>query len=213
MLLTCVQCVSSYYLYHDCVSFLLFSLFTRLLIFLLALYVAVELCLHLHLACFFCIVSCYDSFFFFSSRRRHTRCALVTGVQTCALPIYATIDEALARMQEENRHLSPDRARHLTLHGVAQNEDGSYSWKFDNYVRPISPVDMTLEEMRHLWSRITCPVLHVYGQESWAISHLADGRMDYFPNASTVTFERAGHWVHHDRLDDFLVEARRFLRE
>src|SRR3546814_2412949 len=26
-------------------------------------------------------------FFFFASRRRHTRCALVTGVQTCALPI------------------------------------------------------------------------------------------------------------------------------
>src|SRR3546814_10807030 len=31
---------------------------------------------------FSCVV-----FFFFSSRRRHTRCALVTGVQTCALPI------------------------------------------------------------------------------------------------------------------------------
>src|SRR3546814_1035668 len=31
----------------------------------------------------------FYSFFFFSSRRRHTRCALVTGVQTCALPIYA----------------------------------------------------------------------------------------------------------------------------
>src|SRR3546814_8329463 len=33
---------------------------------------------------------CADVFccFFFSSRRRHTRCALVTGVQTCALPIY-----------------------------------------------------------------------------------------------------------------------------
>src|SRR3546814_4567911 len=30
----------------------------------------------------FCIL-----LFFFSSRRRHTRCALVTGVQTCALPI------------------------------------------------------------------------------------------------------------------------------
>src|SRR3546814_4761032 len=29
----------------------------------------------------------YVVFFFFSSRRRHTRCALVTGVQTCALPI------------------------------------------------------------------------------------------------------------------------------
>src|SRR3546814_5756742 len=30
--------------------------------------------------------------FFFSSRRRHTRCALVTGVQTCALPIWPTLD-------------------------------------------------------------------------------------------------------------------------
>src|SRR3546814_12089475 len=29
-----------------------------------------------------------DKYVFFSSRRRHTRCALVTGVQTCALPIY-----------------------------------------------------------------------------------------------------------------------------
>src|SRR3546814_9902725 len=31
-------------------------------------------------------------FVFFSSRRRHTRCALVTGVQTCALPISAQRD-------------------------------------------------------------------------------------------------------------------------
>src|SRR3546814_10086169 len=31
--------------------------------------------------------------FFFSSRRRHTRCALVTGVQTCALPISVNITE------------------------------------------------------------------------------------------------------------------------
>src|SRR3546814_1357927 len=30
--------------------------------------------------------------FFFSSRRRHTRCALVTGVQTCALPIFVVRD-------------------------------------------------------------------------------------------------------------------------
>src|SRR3546814_6418608 len=38
-----------------------------------------------------CISDVFISFlfFFFSSRRRHTRCALVTGVQTCALPISA----------------------------------------------------------------------------------------------------------------------------
>src|SRR3546814_8481133 len=33
------------------------------------------------------ILISFHLFFFFSSRRRHTRCALVTGVQTCALPI------------------------------------------------------------------------------------------------------------------------------
>src|SRR3546814_1295106 len=34
------------------------------------------------------------SSFFFSSRRRHTSCALVTGVQTCALPIWALFPSA-----------------------------------------------------------------------------------------------------------------------
>src|SRR3546814_4752416 len=38
----------------------------------------------------------FSYFFFFSSRRRHTRCALVTGVQTCALPIYAMVIVELA---------------------------------------------------------------------------------------------------------------------
>src|SRR3546814_9374780 len=38
--------------------------------------------------CRYCVCMYDDySYFFFSSRRRHTRCALVTGVQTCALPI------------------------------------------------------------------------------------------------------------------------------
>src|SRR3546814_8568952 len=35
-----------------------------------------------------CMFVCFG-YVFFSSRRRHTRCALVTGVQTCALPIFS----------------------------------------------------------------------------------------------------------------------------
>src|SRR3546814_2581691 len=42
-------------------------------------------CLFYFLVLFILLALCI--FFFFSSRRRHTRCALVTGVQTCALPI------------------------------------------------------------------------------------------------------------------------------
>src|SRR3546814_286443 len=47
------------------------------------------------MCCFRSFVSiCMLLLFFFSSRRRHTRCALVTGVQTCALPICSRRDQA-----------------------------------------------------------------------------------------------------------------------
>src|SRR3546814_14082540 len=42
--------------------------------------------------------------FFFSSRRRHTRCALVTGVQTCALPTSSFAKIAYASCWVKHRH-------------------------------------------------------------------------------------------------------------
>jgi pimeloyl-ACP methyl ester carboxylesterase len=124
---------------------------------------------------------------------------------------YASIDEALERMQAENRHLTPVQARYLTVHGVSQNEDGTYGWKFDNYVRSFSPVDLTAAEMARLWENITCPTLLVYGRESWASNPQEDGRIAHFATARVAVFEGAGHWVHHDRLDAFLAETRAFL--
>src|SRR3546814_9665193 len=43
--------------------------------------------------------------FFFSSRRRHTRCALVTGVQTCALPISSSSSAIGSRRVEPDRDI------------------------------------------------------------------------------------------------------------
>src|SRR3546814_6854940 len=43
------------------------------------------------------------TFFFFSSRRRHTRCALVTGVQTCALPIWCGRTDSCCRCERRRR--------------------------------------------------------------------------------------------------------------
>src|SRR3546814_8014463 len=56
-------------------------------------------------------MSYYVTFCFFSSRRRHTRCALVTGVQTCALPI----SDAIAILTEWNefRALDTERMKRL----------------------------------------------------------------------------------------------------
>jgi pimeloyl-ACP methyl ester carboxylesterase len=124
---------------------------------------------------------------------------------------YATIDEAFQRMQAENKHLSAPQARHLTYHGVSQNEDGTYSWKFDNYVREFPPNDLAPSEIAYLWNRITCPTLLVYGKDSWVTSPDEDGRMAHFGNARLEVFEHAGHWVHHDRTADFNAMLRGFL--
>src|SRR3546814_1068780 len=54
------------------------------------------------------------SLFFFSSRRRHTRCALVTGVQTCALPI--SFYEAVPGLMER---LSPGLRKEVEKYRLA----------------------------------------------------------------------------------------------
>src|SRR6516162_4786041 len=124
---------------------------------------------------------------------------------------YASLEDAFTRMREANAHLSPEQARHLTQYGVNQNEDGSYSWKFDNYVRAEPPYEMTAADIEELWRQISCPTFLVYGQESWASNPLKDGRTRHFRDAKVIAIENAGHWVHHDRLDAFLNIVRGFL--
>src|SRR3546814_2562598 len=67
---------------------------------------------------------CNSVCFFFSSRRRHTRCALVTGVQTCALPISAGIlnrDYAIAvEHRRGGRELALDVEQERCIAGQAE---------------------------------------------------------------------------------------------
>ena len=123
---------------------------------------------------------------------------------------YASLDEATARMAEANPHLTPQQARHLTVYGALQNEDGTYSWKFDNHtgggVGGLSHTDQ-----QALWGKITAPVLLVRGTESWASDPVKDGRIKHFSNARLVNVEGAGHWVHHDQLEVFMASVEAFL--
>jgi pimeloyl-ACP methyl ester carboxylesterase len=124
---------------------------------------------------------------------------------------YASIEDAFRRMQEENPHLSAEQARHLTAQGVNQNEDGTCSWKFDNYVRAWPAYDMPGRDIQLLWSRIACPTLLLFGKESWSGNPAEDGRAKAFQHATVVGIDGAGHWLHHDRLDEFLCIVREFL--
>src|SRR3546814_19713635 len=63
--------------------------------------------------------------FFFSSRRRHTRCALVTGVQTCALPIWlSAADWPAGRFPSRSAGRCRQRRVRRIRHSVAPKKEG-----------------------------------------------------------------------------------------
>jgi pimeloyl-ACP methyl ester carboxylesterase len=124
---------------------------------------------------------------------------------------YATIDAALERMREQNAHLSPELALHLTRHGLRENADGSWSWKFDNRFYLIGHERATEEELIGLWTAVACPTLLIYGAESWASNPAKDGRAAYFSDVRVELLENAGHWPHHDRAEAVLPMIRDFV--
>jgi pimeloyl-ACP methyl ester carboxylesterase len=124
---------------------------------------------------------------------------------------YPTLDAALERMKAENTYLTDEQARHLTVHGASRNEDGTWSWKFDNYLNIWAAFDLTPGEIDSIWSSITCPVLMLYGADSWASNPEKDGRIKPFKTARVVEYENAGHWLHHDQFDRFVAELKAFL--
>lgn len=124
---------------------------------------------------------------------------------------YPTLKAAYERMKAENTYLTDEQARHLTINGVARNEDGTWSWKFDNYLN-VWPVDYTpMAEIHGLWNAITCPMLLFYGQDSFASNPERDGRLKHFNTARVIEYENAGHWLHHDQFDRFMGDLKAFL--
>lgn len=124
---------------------------------------------------------------------------------------YATLRDAYERMKTENGFLTDAQARHLTIHGATRNEDGTWSWKFDNYLNVWSAGDLPFDEKAKLWTAITCPVLMLWGRKSFAASPAGDGRLDHFATATLKEYEDAGHWLHHDQFDRFMADVRAFL--
>jgi len=126
---------------------------------------------------------------------------------------YPTIEAAYARMKEENGFLTDEQARHLTNHGVSRNEDGTYSWKFDNYLNVWGANQPRQSDVQSLWQRVACPMLLLYGADSFASNPERDGRAVNFQDARVIEYENAGHWLHHDQFDRFMGDVRAFLAD
>ena len=124
---------------------------------------------------------------------------------------FNSVAEAAERISAHNTRLTSEQALHLASHGVRQNTDGSYSWKFDQYQSVRAPYRLSPNEHAVLWSRISCPTLLLRGDESFLPDPQAAGVLTHFRHAHLVTVAGAGHWLHHDKLDEVLGALLPFL--
>jgi pimeloyl-ACP methyl ester carboxylesterase len=124
---------------------------------------------------------------------------------------FRTIEEAATRLSARNKRLTPALALHLARHGVRKGADDLYHWKFDHYQRARAPYRLSPDEYAALWSRIICPTLLIWGDESFLPDPEAAGLLAHFKQAELQKIAGAGHWLHHDRLDVVLASLQRFL--
>ena len=73
------------------------------------------------------------------------------------------------------------------------------------------PYGHNIHEQSAVYAEITCPVLLVWGRESWMPDPDTEDRAAAIRNRRVLKVDGAGHWVHHDRLDLFLEESKSFL--
>jgi pimeloyl-ACP methyl ester carboxylesterase len=124
---------------------------------------------------------------------------------------YPTLEAACLRMQQVNPQLSAAIARHLTVHGSHQNEDGSYSWKFDNYTHSPSLYSIPEVDTIALWQRVACPTLILNAMQGYPHRIGHDGTDCHFRDLVLQDVDGAGHWLHHDRLPVIADHIRTFL--
>src|SRR3546814_15515704 len=115
--------------------------------------------------------------FFFSSRRRHTRCALVTGVQTCALPISrAMLLEAVRDLQSGSREDQESARNWINSTNPILGFETCVQWLTDLCVPPrhqmeieLPPMQERLEHLRHMCFNRPLEVLHLLKNfEDWS---------------------------------------------
>lgn len=126
---------------------------------------------------------------------------------------YASVVEGAMRIRIRNPRLTEAQAMHLATHGMKRNEDGSYSWKYDPYLRARAPYRLSLEDNIDLWSRIACPTLLVSASESFLPDPEKAGVLTHFRHAELAKIEGAGHWLQHDKPDEVAALIGKFLED
>jgi pimeloyl-ACP methyl ester carboxylesterase len=108
---------------------------------------------------------------------------------------YASIDEAAARLRENDRLLDAALSRELAERGTFEDADGRRRFKHDPLHATTGPYAYQLDTAQRFWRGITCPVLLVDGSESVYRLGDADARMSCFMHVHHEILSGAGHMM------------------
>src|SRR3546814_1939251 len=151
----------------------------------------VYVCVSHYFIFFFSFFFLISVVFFFSSRRRHTICALVTGVQTCALPIFMPafdLTEFLANIADRkctHAFIAPPVAVALAKHPLIDDYDLS---SLRAIMSGAAPLDEELG--RAVTARLGCALVQGYGMSELSpVSHITpfDGGAELVGAAAPVS--------------------------
>lgn len=124
---------------------------------------------------------------------------------------YPSVAAAVERLMAHDPLVDRATATHICQHGLTPATDGQLRWKYDGLVRGSGSADVAMAEPSDLWQAIDCPVLLIYGAQSWASNPEQDGRTRHFQQVKTVLVENAGHNVQHHQPAAFMQALREFL--
>ena len=125
---------------------------------------------------------------------------------------YRDVAAAVGRMRELHTGLSADQAHHLCLHGLRQNDDESFSWKYDNGTLVWPAFGLSSQQQIALWRGVTCPALFINAAQGYDYRTGQNGTLDHFASAEEVVVEDAGHWTYHDQLGDVVEQISQFVQ-
>lgn len=138
-----------------------------------------------------------------------------------SLKTYPTREAVAARLQKTNPRLSDERARFLSQHWSAQNEEGQWEILGDPQHKKMSPLLYHVDEVLACWRAIAAPVMCVEAEDTKMWLWMGprdqarieiDRRISHIPNVTTHMVPEAGHMLHHDQpemlarmIEDFLA--------
>ena len=124
---------------------------------------------------------------------------------------YDNLESVARSIGRLSKNADADRLRALAAEAAMLADDGRYIWRFDPMHRTQAPMQFDLERFYAFLTRIDCPVLTLWAEESPMHSDDEAKRIEALGHVTSRVVPSTAHNLHHERPDEVGRQLRRFL--